>query len=703
MNADSDIQILIVEDSETQALKLRYLLEDEGWKVMRAESAEAALELLNGIHPTLIIADYHLPGMRGDELCRRVRMNVATRAIPILMLTMDQNEGAEPAGLNSGADDYLSKSIGFDILLVRVRALVRNAGNGLAASALDGPHYRPARVLAVDDSPTYLEYLADVLINEGYDVVKAKDGAEALEQIARQNFDCVMVDLVMPQIDGIEICRRIADRRRSGSADEGTAVIILTASETPEDMTRGLEAGADDFVGKSSDSAVLKARIRALLRRKFFQEQNRRMVDDLKNKEIRAAREQAEREAELHEALKQAYQELRQTQETATQHERLRALGQMASGVAHDINNAISPVALYTETLLEKEPNLSPRARQYLEIIQRAIDDVAHTVGRMREFYRGRESEAVLVLVDLNTLAVQVKDLTRARWCDIPQQRGIVIDIRMDLAPDLPPVAGVESEIREALTNLVFNAVDAMADGGAVVLRTRPGIDAERVYLEVVDTGCGMDEDTRRRCLEPFFTSKGERGTGLGLAMVYGVARRHSAELEIDSTPNTGTTVRMGFLLAAAAPASSPQPDGIPCSELRILLVDDDPILLESLQDTLSNDGHQVVTAAGGQAAIDILFEARHRSEPFDAVVTDLGMPYVDGRKVSAAAKHYFPSTPVILLTGWGQKLISEGTTPPGVDCVLCKPPKLSELRRVMAQLTSGVNELAPGGPVQWH
>ncbi len=264
----------------------------------------------------------------------------------------------------------------------------------------------------------------------------------------------------------------------------------------------------------------------------------------------------AANQAQLHEALQQAYDDLRQTQQQFMQQERLRALGQMASGIAHDINNAISPVALYTEALLEREPNLSERARSNLEIIQRAVDDVAQTVARMGEFYRQREPLVSLVPVDLNKLVRQVVDLTRARWSDMALQRGIAIELRLDLAPDLAPIAAAESQIRDALVNLVFNAVDAMPQGGVLTLRTRlaPDIDPS-VILEVADNGIGMDEETRRRCLEPFFTTKGTRGTGMGLAMVYGVAQRHGATLELESEPGQGTLVRLVFNAAPAAPA----------------------------------------------------------------------------------------------------------------------------------------------------
>ncbi len=398
----------------------------------------------------------------------------------------------------------------------------------------------------------------------------------------------------------------------------------------------------------------------------------------------------AAHQAQLYEALQKAYDDLRLTQQAIMQQERLKALGQMASGIAHDINNAISPVMLYTETLLEKEPNLSARARDYLTTIQRAIEDVTHTVARMREFYRQREAQLALVPVKLNEIIQQVIDLSRARWSDMPQQRGIFIKIETSLAPELPSVMGVESEIREALINLVFNAVDAMPEGGTLTLRTKiSAATPPLAQLEVGDTGVGMDEDIRRRCFEPFFTTKGERGTGLGLAMVYGIVQRHNADIEIESAVGKGTTLRLSFPVPVAPTGGLGKAAGsymLP-ARLRILVVDDDPLLIKSLRDTLESDGHVITTASGGREGIEAFGKAQaSKLEPVAVVITDLGMPYVDGRQVADAVKKISPTTPVILLTGWGQRLVAEGDVPPHVDRVLNKPPKLRELREALAQ-----------------
>lgn len=405
----------------------------------------------------------------------------------------------------------------------------------------------------------------------------------------------------------------------------------------------------------------------------------------------------AAHQVQLYDALQKSYEDLRQSQQVVLQQERLRALGQMASGVAHDINNAISPVSIYADSLLEREPGMSPRVRNALTVIQQCIHDVARSVSRMRDFYRKRESQLVLERVDLNLVVSGVIELTRSRWKDLPQERGVVIDVRTELANPLPLILGAENEIRDAITNLVLNAIDAMPEGGVLTLGARV-TDSKQLVLEVTDTGVGMDEETKRHCLEPFFTTKGERGTGMGLAMVYGMIERHSAELQIDSAPGKGTTVRLVFPLPAGLlEETGLQPMlGSPPRSLRILIVDDDPLIIESLSETLRSDGHRVTAAEGGQAGIDEFLAAQQRGELFAAVITDLGMPYIDGRRVAAAVKTAVPSTIVIMLTGWGQRLAAENDIPLHVDRVLNKPPKLRELRLALTELADVAQE-APG------
>jgi len=400
----------------------------------------------------------------------------------------------------------------------------------------------------------------------------------------------------------------------------------------------------------------------------------------------------ASHQALLHGALQQAYDDLRQTQQVVMQEERLRALGQMASGVAHDINNALSPVSLYTTTLLEGEVGLSERARRYLETIQQAVEDVAETVARMREFYRKSDERLDTRPIHLNQVVKQVIELTRARWSDMAQRQGVSIDAVAVADPGDPRCLGVESEIREALTNLIFNGVDAMPEGGQLVVRTlrRAGPDGQTSpIIQVCDEGMGMSPAVRERCLEPFFTTKGERGTGLGLAMVFGTMQRHGGQVEIESEEGAGTTISLVFPPFVESNRSVDQPNGKldRPRRLRLLLVDDDPILLRSLQETLESDGHVTTIANGGAEGIAVFQNAAKEGRRFDAVITDLGMPQIDGRKVAAAIKKADETMPVILLTGWGKRLVADGDVPPYVDRLVSKPPKLPALRRALAEV----------------
>jgi PAS domain S-box-containing protein len=409
----------------------------------------------------------------------------------------------------------------------------------------------------------------------------------------------------------------------------------------------------------------------------------------------------ATQQAELYSSLERAYEDIRSTQKGMLQHERLRALGQMSSGIAHDINNALAPAALYVQLLLERERGLSEQSREQLGVVDRALQDVSHTVARMREFYRPEQLQGEEAPVSINRLLEQVIQLTRARWLDIPQERGIVIHVQRNFSPAVPDILGVDSDIRDAVTNLILNAVDAMPGGGTVTVRSRliaqpgraPGSTVPAVAVEVSDTGIGMDEEARARCLEPFFTTKGERGTGLGLAMVYGMVQRHRGEIEIESSPGQGTTVRLLFPnLSAAGAQTAVAREPERTLPLHILLVDDDPLVLEACRNVLEKDGHTIVTAEGGAAGIESFRQHHKSAKAFDLVITDLGMPNVDGRQVAAAIKAVEPHRPVILMTGWGHRLRAEDEKPEFVDRVLGKPPKLQELRTALSELTTAAN-----------
>jgi signal transduction histidine kinase/HAMP domain-containing protein len=406
----------------------------------------------------------------------------------------------------------------------------------------------------------------------------------------------------------------------------------------------------------------------------------------------------AAHQARLHSDLEKAYNELRRTQATVLQQERLKALGQMSSGIAHDVNNALSPVIGFSELILKGNYALTQDVKRYLGHIRTAGEDIAHIVARLREFYRTREVNESLQELNLNNLVEQVVDMTRPRWRDIPQSSGVTVEMQTVLAAAVPRLAGIESEVREAITNLVLNAVDAMPQGGRITIQTtvirREGSHTHlkhlnNVAIDITDTGTGMDEETRKRCLEPFFSTKGKRGTGMGLAMVYGVMERHEGLIEIQSEAGKGTTFRLIFPVRAQKPVVEQDTTFTAKVEpMQILCIDDESLLRELLKEMLERDGHEVVLKDNGQSGIDEFRNATERQRPFDIVITDLGMPYLDGRQVAKNIKTQSPRTPVVMLTGWGAFMKEDGSGPQDVDGILSKPPRSRELREMLRRFS---------------
>jgi ligand-binding sensor domain-containing protein/signal transduction histidine kinase/CheY-like chemotaxis protein len=384
--------------------------------------------------------------------------------------------------------------------------------------------------------------------------------------------------------------------------------------------------------------------------------------------------------------LEQALEDLHRAQERLVQQERLRALGQMASGVTHDFNNALTPIVGFTDFLLARPEILDDREKtmSYLTTVNTAAKDASHVVKRLREFYRPRDEAEVFPLVAVDAIVREAVSMTQPKWKDQAQARGVSIDVRVEL-DKTPLISGNASDLREILTNLIFNAADAMPEGGTITLRSRA--DGESVVLEVADSGTGMTEEVRNRCLEPFFTTKGDEGTGLGLPMVYGIVRRHGGSVEIESGPGRGTSFSIRLPIKPTAPVerragadrrrATPRP-------LRVLVVDDEPRILRLVGDYLAADQHQVETAADGREGLDKL-----RAGTFDLIVTDRSMPKMSGEQLAVAAKQVNPTTPIVLLTGFGELMADHGERPEGVDLILSKPVTLDALRDALEKLTA--------------
>lgn len=783
--ATKGVEILIVEESPTQAEKLKIILEQHGYALTTVRNGREALAAIVRQAPMLVISDVMMPEMNGYEMCHAIKHDDKTKNIPVILLTSLSDPSDVVKGLESGADSFIFKPYDDQYLLARVAYTLANQDLRASEYPQTGVEifFANRKFFITSDRLQILNLLLSTYeaavqknqeltaaqdelrqLNENLDA-KVREHTAALEmeiaerkqievklhaQLGRRNLLHQITRAIGERLDIRSIfqvvIRSLEDNLQVDFASislydaQANALTVSNVGVRSRMFTEGLGMAEQarieidqnglgrcvrghlvyepDIDGSEFPfpQRLSRCGLRSLVAAPLLVESMvfgvlvtaRREPNAFSSGECEFLRQLSEHVAlaahqtQLYNSLQQAYDDSHRTQQAVMQQERLRSLGQMASGIAHDINNAISPISLYTESLLEREPNISERGREYLRTIQQAIDDVAATVARMREFYRQREPQMALASVDVSKLVRQVIDLTRASWKDLPQERGIVIEFQANLAPDLPRIMGVESEIRDALTNLVLNALDAMPKGSTLTMRTcvvsMPGSaceDHRYVCAAVADTGVGMDEDIRRRCLDPFFTTKGERGTGLGLAMVYGMVERHGGEIDIDSAPGRGTIMSLMFPVSDAAAVMTGRaanPSTL-TQRLRILIVDDDPLLIRSLRDALEGDNHFVIAADGGEAGITAFLGARQAGKEFAVVITDLGMPRVDGRKVAAAVKAASPATPVILLTGWGKRLIEENDTPAHVDRVLSKPPKLRELREALATLMASPDQ----------
>lgn len=521
-----------------------------------------------------------------------------------------------------------------------------------------------ARLLIVDDQIANICLLENVLNRLGFKVIESTtDSRETMARVEKFQPDLIVLDLNMPHLDGIEVMQQLA---RVIPRETFLPVLVLTADATGETKRKALAAGASDLLTKPFHASEVFMRIRNLLQIRFLQRQLQEQNQTLELKVAERTRE------------------LRESQQQIIAQERLRAFGEMAGGIVHDFNNALMSVIGYSEILLNDDDMLRDfkTARQFLTIMNTAGQDASHVIGRLRDFYRPRELTDVFSRVDLNEVIEQAVPLTQPKWKGQALADGRAISVELDLAK-LPAVLGNASELREVATNLIFNAADAMPHGGTITLRS--GCEGSNVLIEVTDTGTGMTEEVRTRCLEPFFSTKGEKGTGLGLSMVFGIVKRHEGSVEIESQPGQGTTFRIRLPAQVDAREAEAGEVGAMERSLRVLVVDDEPVSRGVLESYLTTDGHCVVTATNAEEAIGFA-----EAGPFDLLITDHAMPGLNGMQLAAVFREMRAGHPVILVTGFP----ADGTTldeePGGIDLVMRKPVPRRDLRRALVSVMGG-------------
>jgi len=375
------------------------------------------------------------------------------------------------------------------------------------------------------------------------------------------------------------------------------------------------------------------------------------------------------------------------SRERFAQTEKLRAMGVMASGMAHDFNNMLGVILGTAELLLSKVRG--KWARERLEVVRRAALDGAETVRRIHEFSRAPSDEAGLTSVDINQAVRDAVEFTKPRWKDQAEQGEVAIRLTTDLQP-VEPIMGNLSGLREVLVNVLLNAVEAMPQGGDILVRSRMCDGC--VLVTVTDTGCGVTDDVKQRLFDPFFTTKGMEGSGLGLSVSYGIITRHKGEITLEGKPGKGTTVEIRLPVAHAAKRDDKAEGFRPSTkQARILLIENNEPLLKTLVELLEMGGHDVTAFGSGREGVAAFERGR-----YDMVFTDLGMLDMSGWEVARKIKAKDSAMPVVLVTGWGASISEEEAKRAGVDIVAGKP---FEYQEMMSLVDRALRIREAGGP----
>lgn len=523
--ADRRTSILVIDDSATFREALREQLVLAGYDVLTAESGEDGLRIAADHRPNAIIVDGELPGIDGATVIRHVRLDAALRGLPCLLLTASEDRGAELRALDAGADAFVRKGEDIDVILARLTAALRSTVPSASADALGSLGAR--KVLAVDDSPTYLHELAALLQGEGYDLVLAHSGEEALELLAVAAVDCILLDLVMPGLGGHETCRRI----KAAPGVRDIPLVMLTGRDDRAALLEGLAAGADDFIPKSGEIAVLKARIRAQLRRKQLEDETRSIREQLLCKELEAVEARAARVlAETRAAL---------VEELELKNEELEAF---SYSVSHDLRAPLRSIDGFTAALAEDHGEaLGTQGRDYIRRVRASVRRMTELIDDLIKLAQVGRTEIVKQRVDLTALArtvvAQLGEREPARSVDVRIAEGIMID-------------GDPGLVQTILENLLGNAWKYTARCGAAVIEVGRTERHGRGGAYVRDNGVGFDPTRADKLFRPFHRLHAAaefEGTGVGLATVHRIVARHGGEVWAEGSVGGGALI--GFIL----------------------------------------------------------------------------------------------------------------------------------------------------------
>jgi DNA-binding response OmpR family regulator len=515
--------VLLIDDSVTFRNALGEALEAQGYRVLVAASGEEGLRSAAAHQPTAIVVDGVLPGLDGASVVRKLRLDAALRHIPCVLLTGSEDRGAELRALDAGADAFVRKEEEIPVILARIGAVLRSA-NASTQPSVTASLLGPKRILAVDDSATYLHELSEALRADGYDVIAAHSGEEALEMLSVQPVDCILLDRIMPGMDGAEACERI----KAAPALREIPLIMLTSLDDREAMIAALGRGADDYVLKANEMEVIKARVRTQLRRKQFEDESRRIREELLSKEIEAA------EARAAKALAAAKALL--VEELERKNQELEAF---SYSVSHDLRTPLRAIDGFSRILLsEHAAGLDEVGRNYLERVRRAAQRMGMLIDDLLMLSRVSRAETSKEPIDIGAIADDVVDALRRHE---PER---VVETRV--AKGLP-VHGDPRLLRIALENLLGNAwkFTGRCAEPRIEFGAQDGDGGAGPVYYVRDNGAGFDMQYAAKLFAPFQRLHGADefpGTGIGLATVHRIIQKHGGRIWVESAVGAGTT-----------------------------------------------------------------------------------------------------------------------------------------------------------------
>jgi two-component system, NtrC family, sensor kinase len=519
--ARTSTTVLVIDDSAKFREELKFVLETSGYRVVTAITGEDGLRAAVDARPDAIVVDGVLPGIDGATVIRRIRADAALRSTPCILLTASEERSGELEAFDAGADAYVRKEEDSQVILARVTAVLRSAANfssvGSTASLLG-----PKKILVVDDSLTYLHEVAAQLRQEGYEIICAHSGEEALELLAVQIVDCVLLDLQMPGLSGQETCRRI----KASAALRDIPLILHTSVETQQSMIDGINSGADDYIVKSSDLAVLRARVRAQLRRKQFEDENRNIREQLLQKELEvvaanSARELAETRATFVEELERKNSELEA----------------FSYSVSHDLRAPLRSIDGFGQLLLEDCAGaLGEKGQDYLRRVRESAQRMGELIDDLLQLSRVGRAALHRDRIDLSSIARGVFDALQQKDPD----RDVAIRVQDRLLVDAD--AGL---MRVIFDNLLGNAWKFTSKAANPRIDVDASWEAGSAVFAVRDNGAGFSIEYADSLFRPFQRLHSESdfpGTGIGLATVHRIIDRHGGRIWAESEVGRGAT-----------------------------------------------------------------------------------------------------------------------------------------------------------------